>query len=259
MHYQVVVPSYDRSVVCHHKTLATLQRFSVDADLVTVFVASEDEKERYDAEFSGNWRTVVAELGVFRARRFINGYFKEGTQLLSLDDDIDDILQKDGTRCVPYTGTIEDLAVDGFSQCASAGARLWGVYPAANGLFMNDYTVLGLRLVCGALYGSFAGDDVFLGERSLHSSGEDIETTLRSFVAYQKIVRLEYLTYRTKYFARGGIDAELNKQGVNRASDNTARLHEIAARFPSLTSTYLKAGGVTNIKFKNITQAKIPR
>jgi hypothetical protein len=260
MDYQIAIPSYDRSEICQSKTLAMLEAMGVDADRVTVFVADESQREIYNSRFRGGWRVVAAELGIFKARRFYHAYYPEGTRILNLDDDIERCLVKQGSKATGYPGTIDDLAADGFSQCEAAGAKLWGVYPVNNGFFMKDYTVLGLRYVVGAFYGSFAGDHVFLGPRSQQSSGEDYETTLRSFKAYGKIVRLEYLTFKTKYFAEGGIDSELKSYGImERGGDHARALTDIASRHSHLATIYKKAGGMTNIRLKNVTMAKIPR
>ena len=258
--YQIAIPSYDRAEVCQTKTLATLREMGVDADRVTVFVADEAEKEIYDQQFRGDWRTVVAELGLYRARRFINAYYSEGTRLLSFDDDVQGFFEKQGTKTQSYLGTVSDLATEGFSQCEAARAKLWGVYPVNNGFFMKDQTVVGLRFIIGAFFGSFAGDEVFLGKRPQQSSGEDSENTLRSFLLHGKVVRLEYLSLKTNMFAKGGMDTELRTYGIeNRNDDNTRALLDIAQRYPDLTRIYRKAGGVTNIRLKNITLAKIPR
>lgn len=258
--YQIAIPSYDRAEICQTKTLATLQQMGVNADRVTVFVADESEKEIYDAQLGGNWRTVVAELGLYRARRFISAYYPEGTRLLNFDDDIQGFFEKQGTKTQSYLGTVTDLAEEGFTQCEAAGAKLWGVYPVNNGFFMKDQTVVGLRFIIGAFFGSYAGDEVFLGNRPPQSSGEDSETTLRSFLLHGRVVRLEYLSFKTNMFAKGGMDTELRTYGIeNRNDDNTRALLDIAQRYPDLTRIYKKAGDVTNIRLKNITLAKIPR
>lgn len=258
--YQIAIPSYDRAETCQTKTLATLQSMGVNADRVTVFVADEAQKEIYDEQLGGDWRTVVAEFGLYRARRFIHEHYHQGTRLLNFDDDIQGFFEKRGKEMQPYFGTVDDLATDGFIQCEAAGAKLWGVYPVNNGFFMNDQTVVGLRYIIGAVFGSYAGDEVFLGKRPQQSSGEDYETTLRSFLIHGKVVRLEYLSFKTAYFAKGGMDSELKTNGIaDRAHDHTRALTDIASRHPELARTYKKAKNVTNLRLKNITLAKIPR
>lgn len=258
--YQIAIPSYDRAEVCQTKTLATLREMGVDADRVTVFVADEAEKEIYDQQFNGDWRTVVAELGIFKARRFINAHYAEGTRILSIDDDMKGFIEKRGKSTQPYLGTITDLAQEGFAHCEAAAGKLWGIHPTENGFFMKDYTVVGLRYIGAGMFGSYAGDPVFLGRRPQQSSGEDFETSLRSFLMYGKVVRLEYLGWSTANFAKGGIDSELQTYGItDRANDHTRALIDIASRFPELAKTYKKSGNVTNLRLKSITLAKIPR
>ena len=256
--YRIAIPSYARPEAIKDKTLHMLDQMSVDRDRILVVCATPEEKECYDASLRNGWRTEVAELGLVNAREWYHRYFPEGTRIISIDDDIDGLYQKDGVKLVPYAGSIDDLAEDGFSQCEAAGAMLWGIYPVLNGMFMNDQTVVGLRFICGAFFGSYAGDYVFQGRQN--SNGEDWESTLLSFKGYGKVVRLEYVTFKTRMWqgADGGMSQE---QGglENRMQAHEVSLKGIATRYPQFVSTYRKAGNILNLRLKSIDLAKIPR
>jgi hypothetical protein len=59
-------------------------------------------------------------------------------------------------------------------------------------------------------------------------------------------------------YAKGGIQAIMGGK-ENRLSENKERIQTVADRFPELCSTYTKAGGILNIRLKNIVEKKIPR
>ena len=255
--YQIAVPSYGRENAIQLKTLRMLDDMKVDRDRVLVVCANYDEKERYDTALHNDWKTAVAEIGIANARRWYHNHFPAGSRILSIDDDVQQINQKKDEKLVPYEGSIDDFAYDGFSQCEAAGAKLWSVYPVQNGMFMNDHTVIGLRFISGGVFGSYAGDSVFNVIRN--SSGEDLENTLRSFTQHGKVVRLEYLGMKTHIWSGdGGMQKALGGL-TERLKDNEAALIDIHNRFPSLTSLYRKAGNILNIRFKHVTHMKIPK
>ena len=96
------------------------------------------------------------------------------------------------------------------------------------------------------------GDD-----RPLVSSGEDFETTLRSFKKYGVVIRLDWLCPKTKYFAPGGMQAELGGSDELRQIEHSKELKNIADRHAGLASCYTKSNGVVNIRLKTVGVTKI--
>jgi hypothetical protein len=262
MEYQIVIPSYKRSELLKSKTIALLEYHKVDKEKITVFVANEEEASIYRQALP-DYKIVIAVKGLLDARVFYNNYFPKDTRLVNLDDDLGELKQRNSAdKLEPYTGSFDDLIKLGFSTCEKVGARLWGINPVSNGFFMGDHITVGLRYICGNFHGSYAGDPALTdpNRANKESSGEDFETTLRSFVRYGSVVRIEYICATTKYFASGGIDAELKDNGIpDRQTDHKAKLYDITARFPDLASIRIKAGDITNIRLKSITYHKIPR
>jgi hypothetical protein len=261
--YQIAIPSYKRAELLKNVTLKTLERYGANRDRITIFVANEQQAEEYK-EVIADYRIIVAEIGQLNAYRFYHRhYYAEGTRLLNLDDDIYDIKQRnDLDKLEPYTGTIDDLVKLGFDLCEKSGAKIWGINPVNNAYFMKDWAVIGLRYICGNFYGNYAGDQAIIGEDrpSLLSSGDDYETTIRSFMANGAVARIEWLTPITKYFAAGGIDAEIKDKGIeDRQTEHAQELQAIIMRYPDLATPQVKANGMFNIQVKKLTFARIPR
>lgn len=262
MDYQIAVPSYKRPHFLVSQTIQTLKGLGSDLSNVTVFVANPEEKAIYTAASQTvglSLNIVVGVPGLLAQRVWYNTqYYSSDTKILNLDDDIAGLFQKTpDNKVVPYSGTLDEMVRAGFETCDEHGARLWGIAAALNGYFLKNTTTVGLRYVCGIFHGSYAGDDVLCGgDRVQESSGEDFETTLRSFKKYGKVVRLDGYAPKTKYFAEGGIQAEIGGKS-ERDADHSRALESIASRYPDLAKTYTKAGGVTNIRLKVITEAKI--
>lgn len=263
MDYQIAIPSYARAELLRDKTLAWLERHNVDKSRITVFVANEEESDKYRYVLGSRYRVVTGLLGKVNQQRFYHEYYPKGTPLLNLDDDTVRLRERtpDG-KLQDWTGSIDTLVETGFNTCQRVGAKMWGINPVENGFFMSDVITVGLRYICGNVYGNYAGDPAIMGADRVYkeSSGDDFETSLRSFIQNGSVVRFEYLCPTTKYFAAGGIDAELKRRGVtDRQIDHTHALENIVSRYPELAKLTTKAGGVTNIRLKSITFEKIPK
>lgn len=260
--YRIAIPSYKRPEILKKATLATLERYGVDPTRITIFVANEAEREAYEAVLGHSYAIVVGVIGKVHQQRFYHRWYPTGTPLLNLDDDLYNIRQKIGEKLEDYTGTIDEIVKIGFQICEESGAKLWGINPVSNGFFMGDYAVIGLRYICGNVYGNYAGDPAIIGEDREYdgSSGDDYETTLRSWVQNGRVARIEWLCPVTKYFAGGGIDAELKSRGIeDRQIDHKIALENIATRYPMLATVYTKAGGVTNLRLRALTERKVAR
>lgn len=263
MDYQVAIPSYKRAEVLKNQTLKTLTKFGVSPDRITIFVANEEEHGIYLETLGNNWNIVTGVIGKVQQQQFYHRWYPEGTPLLNLDDDISNLMQRtpDG-KLEEYTGTIDELVETAFKYCEEFDVKLWGITPVANGFFMNDTVTVGLRLICGNFYGNYAGDLAIMGEDRDYfgSSGDDWETSIRSYLQNGAVLRFDYICPKTKYWAGGGIDAELKERGVeNRQDDNTEALANIVSRYPDLAKLVKKANNVTNIRLKTVTYCKIPK
>lgn len=258
--YRINVPSYERSQTLASATLALLDRYSVDRDRVTVWVADDQQREIYDADVGDSWRVRVSAPGLLRSRCVYHESYPAGTRLLNLDDDLSDLVISTGRRLVPFPGRLDDLVTEAFGLAERNDLRLWGVNAAANPGWLKPQISIGLRYVVGALFGSYAGDSIWSTKsRTGVSSGEDFESTLLAYCRDGAVMRYDGLSIKTAYFAPGGIDAELKSQGVeDRQHAHADELRSIVRRYPDLAKTYQKAGGVTNIRLKTITHARIP-
>ena len=262
LQYEIAIPSYKREHILTTQTLQTLKDLGNDLSNVTVFTANSEQTAIYKTATQAvnlDVNVVTGVPGLTACRIWYNtNHYKKDTPILNLDDDIAGLFGKtENNKLLKYEGTLDELVRLGFETCEKYGARLWGTNAALNGLFLKNTTTVGLRYICGILHGSYAGDEALCGaDRPAGSSGEDFETTLRSFKLNGKVVRLDGYAPKTRYFALGGMQAELGgKEERNR--DHREALVAIAQRFPDLAKVYEKAGGVANIRLKTITEKKI--
>lgn len=260
MKYSIAIPSYQRADICRTQTLATLERMKVDKDTIHIFVADEQQAELYKATLGDKYRIVIGVRGISSQRKFYHNWFPEGEQILSLDDDIDEVLQRGEDKLVPTQYTINEIAEAGFNYASKERTRLWGINPTMNNFFLRDTISVGLRYICANFMGSYGGDWVFTDpSRRMTPTGEDHHSSLRAFTRYGSVVRLEYLCPKTKYFAKGGIDACVTEDGLTRKTRHSQELQWVQSQYPHLATLTVKAGGVINLRFRPLTYAKHPR
>jgi hypothetical protein len=257
-HYVVAIPSYRRQEILAKQTLTTLERLATDPERVHIFVANDEEQETYAGLITG-YKTIVGVKGISEQRAFIHAHFSQGTPIISIDDDISAIMQKDDDKTEPTTYTLDQIAETGFGICDKESARMWGINPVANGFFMKDQITVGLRFICANFMGSYAGDPVYAEPHHSMSSADDHYATLRSHQRYGAVVRIEYLCPKTKYWAKGGIDEALRDEGAVRVERHAKELRRVASLYPSLATPTTRKGVVSSLKLKALTRSRYPR
>lgn len=258
--YVVAVPSYKRSEILKEQTLKTLDELGADRDRIHVFVADDSEREIYNDTLAGDYKIVVGVRGISSQRKYYHEYFRDGTRIISLDDDIAGILEKQDDKLAPTRLTLNEIAEIGYGISEKEGSRLWGINPVANAFYMKDQVTVGLRFICGNFMGSYAQDWVWIDpERRMTPTGEDHHSTLRSFTKYGSVTRIEYLTPKTKYWARGGIDACVTEDGETRAERHARQLQRVANLYPQYATTTHRQGIIKSLKLKPITRNRYIR
>ena len=89
MNYQIAIPTYKRSNCI--QTLNFLKKENVPIFLITLFVADQDEYDKYYEKYS-EYKIVIGIKGIRNQRNFINNYYEDNEYIISMDDDISDLI-----------------------------------------------------------------------------------------------------------------------------------------------------------------------
>jgi hypothetical protein len=234
MDYVVAIPSYRRAKTLREKTLALLERHNIPAEKITIFVGNQEEYETYRKEIPEQYNIVVGQVGMGAIRRFIQNYYPEGTQVMNFDDDLSEVMKKiDDKTMVPVTDLAGEVICRGFVECQKNEAYLFGVYAAANAMFMKNRVAVGLYYCIGSCWGLITRHDKDLTV-SLDDK-EDFERTLQHYVKDGKVVRLDDITVKSKYYTEDG------GMQVTRTDDRILESAKILAeRYPELCSMYIR-------------------
>jgi hypothetical protein len=242
--YEVAIPSYKRPETLRDKTLTILKAYRIPADKITVFVANKEQMEIYTKTLtSGTYgKIVIGIVGMGAIRNFISDYYPIGTCIVNIDDDIKGFLEYDATQPRKERPLRSLLSVirQGFHACEQAGARLWGVYPVANGYFMKPKISKDLRYIIGSFWGC-----INPGTKEIKITLDDKEDYQRSILYYKAdkaIIRLNNVSPISSYYKEpGGMQEERTKERVEKSARWIVKTYpEYAVLNPSKKSGYME-------------------
>ena len=240
---QIAIPSYQRATTIGKKTLKTLRDEGFLPGSITIFVASREEKEEYLARVDRSLynEIVVGVFEIYKQRKFISDYYPAGTYLLQVDDDIRGFKKLNEVH-------LPTLFLQAFDYCKKESIPLWGIYPVANTLFMKDRNRIGLFLICGICFGSFAGT-----LNPLVDIKDDWYLSLKFYQESKKLLRIESIAPKTTYWSGSGGLATYRT--IEKEISVSSRLFEL---FPDLIEhIYTKKNGHPDIKLKKFASEQI--
>jgi hypothetical protein len=235
-----VIPSYNR--YRNMKTLATLERHGIPKEMIRIYVVPE-EVELYKQTCAG-YELVVGKRGLVAQRQFIIDSYPEGTQLVFMDDDIDDI-------SLELTNfTLFGFVNHAFQCCYENNAYLWGVYPVHNPFYRIEREEMStcLNFIIGCFYGVCVrhSDDLRI-KHMIHGSKDDTENTLNHFIKDGVVLRFNKVAVDTKFFAKGGLG--LLKDRLDTIRDE---VYALQRAFPNYGRIKIRENGVYEYVLKKI-------
>jgi hypothetical protein len=252
--WEVAIPSYKRPETLRDKTLTVLKHYRIPASKITVFVADKEQEKLYkDTLKEGSYgKIIVGIVGMGAIRNFISDYYPVGTQIVNIDDDIKGFLEYDASKPRKEKPLRSLLAVikKGFTECEKAEARLWGVYPVANGFFMKPKISTDLRYVIGSFWGC-----INAGTKAVKITLDDKEDYERSILYYKAdgaIIRLNMVAPISSYYKEpGGMQEERTKQRVEKSARWLVKTYpDLAVLNPS------KKSGFMEVRLRDMTKSK---
>jgi len=255
MDWVVAIPSYARAETLKTKTLALLESNKIPKEQIYIFVASQEEKDAYEKHISG-YKLIVGSKGLLEQRNFMTRHFKEGQKIVYMDDDIERALVKEDED--KKSKELKDLPLKSFFPVAfkeleTTGLHIWGVNPVHNAYYLYPSITTDLRYIVGAFYGVInrKDNDLLL---KFESDKEDVERTLRFYKKDAGVLRFNFITIKTKYYAPGGIAAEYGSK-EKRLEEGKARVERLVKEFPDYGSIKQRPSGIYEFVFKRNPKA----
>ena len=244
MNYIIAIPSYKRATQLQNKTLATLHRFGIEKEKINVFVV-EEEYEEYLETLDKNYynELIIGKRGLVEQRHFIRHYYEENTNIINIDDDIQDI-----DLSFTNYNSLNDFIIDAFNICISKKAFIWGIYPVYNPYFRKTKTPIttDLRYIVGAFYGFINrhSEDLDL-QICKNGDKEDVENTILYWLKDKIIIRFNQIGFKTKYFGVGGLGGL-----KERLEEHKIKTIELNEKYSELTKIKIRKTGLYEIVFR---------
>lgn len=197
------MPTYNRSDKC--VTLSFLEKNNIPPQDIYIFLANEDEKEKYISVYGDKYNWIVGVIGIGNQRNFITDYFEENEYILSMDDDIKDLIHKDNKpfldwikECIDY---LQDNNVGLMSFCPSTNPFWFSEkvkQPSHKSFKCGNYLAVGVI-------------HIYRNHKELKLNipfVEDYERSIMYHKKYGATARYFDILIKTKYWASGGLSTE---------------------------------------------------
>jgi hypothetical protein len=211
---RICIASYQRSETINQKSLKVLMNGGYNATEIDLFVANQEEYEKYKSVVPEGINIIIAVKGLKQVREFIFNYYEQGEKILSLDDDIEMIrkLDEETDKLVPVEN-LKYLVQKGFEECEKHSLKLWGLYCVqGNPFFMKNAKKISYdyKFIIGNFFG-------FINDKEMNKLNvtniDDFERSIRSYQLFGGSVRLNHYAAKTNFKKNsGGAQYDPNRQ-----------------------------------------------
>jgi hypothetical protein len=224
---ELAIPSYKRSTTISEKTLKFLSDVQYPAEKITIFVADEEESQRYYHAVPKRLygRLIVGLPGLMEQRNFITKTYPEDSILVCMDDDISRIDQSAGN----FLGLVR-YAVE---RLNTRQAGLFGVLPNDDKRRYKSDITIHLSFIIGSFFICRIHHDIEI----TYAEKDDYERSILYFVKYGQVLRYRGAGVQTKY--TGGTGGLQEPGRLDRMRDGAKNLQE---RYPGFVRRYAKNG-----------------
>ena len=199
----IAIPTYNRPD--NFKTIAFLKQNDIPTEWVTIFVANEEERKRYEA--FNEYKIVVGHLGICNQRNFITDYYDEGDIIVSMDDDIETIRHKDN---LPLSVWLQVC----IEHMKNSRIGLLTVSPSSNPYFFEQRIKTSTPSFKHGGYLAVGVFHIYVNHKAFKMDVDVVEDYDRSVMYikhYGKSIRYFDVYLKTKYWAKGGLAQKRTK------------------------------------------------
>jgi hypothetical protein len=223
----IVIPTYDRSD--NFKTIKFLKDNDIPDEWVNIFLANEEEKQKYISKIGENkYNWVVGVLGICNQRNFITDYFNEDEIIISMDDDITDIVHKDNKpfkewikECLDY---LEESKLGLLTVSPSSNPYFFKLKNKKNSFKKGNYLGVGVF-------------HIYKNHKDLKMNinfVEDYERSMMYLYKYGHNIRYEDIFLKTVYWGKGGLRTLRTKESY------IEQVNKLLEQYPEILKTKMK-------------------
>ena len=233
--YTIVIPSTQQPEHLQSHTLALLHASRIPSSAILVVVPSSEEEVLYKETLTPNlYGRILAIHAPLPSADFYNRLSEllpEGIPLIYMSDSLTGIVQKEPYVTHPLVPVqqLGALFKHAFQTCQTHHSQIWGVYPVANGHFMNPSVSTQLKYLPGGMWGCFNPGSAAVKLRT--NTFVDYERSIVYWKTFGSIVRLNWVSV---------LDSQAPLHNSNRPAKQLAKLYPDVVRLEQSESGELQ-------------------
>ena len=239
----VAIASHMRPKQLQNKTLSLLKKHKFDMKDVYIFSSPESMTIYKPIAEKWGFNLVLSKNNILDARNHIIQSFPDGTRIVEMDDDVEDILTTKKGEVSKSVENLQKLFEESFELAGKNG--LWGLNANTNTYFATGVDKRGLYSIINSCLG-------YINDKSIQLTVSEKEDFERCILFYKKaypILKRTGYGIKTKYWKnKGGIQDrygfEKRKQVQKESAD------KIMEKYPGVCYRRLRKNGIVDIRFK---------
>ena len=243
MNFIVAVASHKRPDMLQSKTLNLLKKHNISMEKVYIFVSHESYHDYIPIKNKWNFNLIEGDnSSILKTRNNIINYFKEGQNIIEMDDDVEDIeVTVKGKKNKPVKD-LKELFNESFNMIASGG--LFGFNANTNNFFAGGTDKYGLYSIINSCLGYKNNKAIKLTV----AEKEDFERCILFYELNLPILKRTGYGIKTNYWKnKGGIQGHYNfKKRIEVQKQSAEQLLE---KYPWAGRKQVRKNGIVDLRF----------
>ena len=251
---KICIPTYERVKTICDKTLKFLDKHFISREKTYIFVEDKKQYNLYYQHLDKKYNIIITNTnGIGEKRNFIRNYFKNGTKIIMIDDDLDDVVQFINKKSSKSMDDFKSFTIEAFKECERHSVSMFGVCIFDNPFYSTGKFSTNLKFIGGGLHGVLI-NDISRNIKTSIDHFDDVEYSIKHYIKEGKTLRYNNVGLRIKYYSKeGGIAA--HKGGLEKREEEALyNATYLTGVYPDLCSITTKKDGRINIKLKDRLQ-----
>ena len=243
MNFIIAIPSHKRPEMLQSTTLNLLKKHKISMKKVYIFVSPESYQDYIPIKNKWNFNLIEADnSSILKTRNNIIDYFKEGQNIIEMDDDVEDIeVTVKGKKNKPVEN-LKKLFNESFDIITSGG--LFGFNANTNNFFASGIDKYGLYSIINSCLGYKNNKKIKLTV----AEKEDFERCILFYELNLPILKRTGYGIKTNYWKnKGGIQGHYDFKKRIEVQKESAE--QLLKKYPWATRKQVRKNGIVDLRF----------
>ena len=239
----IAIPSHNRVKLLQKYTLSLLKKHNFDFNYIFIFCSPESYNDYKKLQKTWGFNLIKSKDSITGIRNHMIKYFKSGTKVVEMDDDIEDIMNtKKGIKRTPVSD-LQGLFRESFDMLGTSG--MWGLNSTDSTMSPNGVDKFGTYTIINSCCGYINDKRIKLTVKEK----EDFDRVAQFYMLKLPILKRGAYGIKTNYWNNpGGIQDRYDRKKRIQIQKESA--NELMKKFPRLFRKNVRSSGLVDIRFK---------